>query len=60
MTGFRIPIERIEADGTVTPGTARMRGGTIDDFQTIHGTPLTLPAGATFVVAVRVAEEDDQ
>jgi hypothetical protein len=48
----RIPIERIEANGHITEGTARARGVTIDDFRSLQGAPLELPAGASFVIPV--------
>jgi len=58
LYGIRIPIERIEADGTITKGTCRARGGTLDDFRSINGIPMELPAGASFCIPVEIHEPE--
>lgn len=55
--GTRVPIERIEESGRVTPGTALMRGVTLDDYRTLTGSPMSLPPGAKWVLVTRVYEE---
>lgn len=54
--GVRVPIERIEEDGRITPGTALMRGVTLDDYRSMSGAPLKLPPGAKWVVVMRLEE----
>lgn len=54
--GVRVPIERIEENGRVTPGTALMRGATLDDYRTERGGPLPLPPGARYVLVVTLKE----
>lgn len=54
----RIPIVRVDADGTVADGTAevvRSEAGTVvRDFRDLDGEKLDLPAGSRFEVAVEI------
>lgn len=53
----RVNIERISADGTITKGTARQRGVTVDDFRSLYGSPLDLSPGEMFVIVIEYTEE---
>lgn len=57
----RVPIERIEEDGTITPGTARLQNATLDDYRNERGIRMSMPPGSEIVVLVKVqvpVEED--
>lgn len=50
--GERVPIQRVDADGTVTEGTAELAGSSVHDFRDLNGEPMMLPPGASFVVPI--------